>query len=258
MSTPNIRIGILETGRPPEDLAAEFGDYPNMIRQWIGDLDADYSAYAVLDGDFPASVEQADLWIITGSKFGAYEHHSWIPPLESFIRSVRSANRLMFGICFGHQIIAQALGGVVRKSDKGWGLGVHEYPTTPDWPPELGDAPDKIAIQAYHQDQVEEKPKDAVTIASTEFCEHGALWYPGFAVTVQGHPEFAKPYASALMEKRRGSVLSIEDVDQGQRNMAIKDNRAMLAGLVRRYLLNNEGRPRQISDAAIASLNRRA
>jgi len=79
-----------------------------------------------------------------------------------------------------------------------------------------------------------------VTIASTDFCEHGALWYPGFAITVQGHPEFAKPYASALLENRRGSVLKDEDVDLGQRNMAIKDNRSMVADLVRDYLLKQK------------------
>lgn len=240
MSDQKIRVGILETGRPPDNLAPVYGDYPGMVQQWLGNMDAEFSSYAVLDGEFPASPNDADLWVITGSKFGAYEDHAWIPPLEEFIRHVRSAERLMFGICFGHQIIAQALGGVVRKSEKGWGLGVHEYPTTDNWPAELGNAPEKIAIQAYHQDQVEEKPEDAITIATTEFCEHGALWYPGFAITVQGHPEFAKPYASDLLESRRGSVLKDEDVDQGQRNMVIDDNRALLADLVRDYLLKQK------------------
>ncbi len=240
MSDHRIRIGILETGRPPETLAPVHGDYPGMVQQWLGDVDAEFISYAVLDEEFPASPAEADLWVITGSKFGAYEDHAWIPPLEEFIRNTRDAGRLMFGICFGHKIIAQALGGVVRKSNKGWGLGVHEYPTTADWPTELGEAPKKIAIQAYHQDQVEEKPEGAVTIASTEFCENGALWYPGFAVTVQGHPEFAKAYASDLLETRRGTVLTDEEADKGQRNMAIEDNRSMLAGVVRDYLLKQK------------------
>ncbi|CUK18289.1 amidotransferase [Ruegeria denitrificans] len=237
MSDKKIRIGILETGRPPVELAQEYGDYPGMVRQWMGEIDADFTSYAVLDNEFPSSAKEADLWIITGSKFGAYEDHAWIAPLEEFIRDARDSNQLMFGICFGHQIIAQALGGVVRKSDKGWGLGVHQYPSTINWPEELGGVPETIAIQAYHQDQVEEAPEGAVTIASTEFCEHGALWYPGFAITVQGHPEFSKPYASALLENRRGSVLKDEDVDQGQLNMAIEDNRSMLANLIKQHLL---------------------
>lgn len=234
--TKTLRIGILETGRPPEELASEYGDYPGMVRSWLGNLDAGFSSYAVLDGTFPDSPDQADLWVITGSKFGAYEDHPWIPPLEAFIRDARGAGKLMLGICFGHQIIAQALGGVVRKSDKGWGLGVHEYPPTADWPDDLG-PPAQIAIQAYHQDQVEVTPQGAKTIAATDFCENAALWYPGFALTVQGHPEFAKPYASALVESRRGTILSEEDADRGQANMAIDDNRADIAALVQKFLL---------------------
>ncbi|MEM9629829.1 MAG: type 1 glutamine amidotransferase [Pseudomonadota bacterium] len=237
MNDKPIRVGILETGRPPVELADAHGDYPGMVRQWLDVLDAEYSSYAVLDMEFPVNAHEADLWVITGSKFGAYEDHPWIPPLEEFVREVRSAGKLMFGICFGHQIIAQALGGVVRKSGKGWGLGVHEYPTTCSWPDELGEAPEKIAIQAYHQDQVEEAPENAVTIASTEFCEHAGLWYPGFAITVQGHPEFGKPYASALLESRRGTVLKSEDVDQAQDTMVMDDNRSRLAELIRDQLL---------------------
>ena len=236
MSDQKARIGILETGRPPEELAQTYSDYPNMVRAWLKDVDADFTSYAVLDGIFPKSAKEADLWVITGSKFGVYEAHGWIPPLEAFIVKARAARKRMFGICFGHQIIAQALGGVVRKSEKGWGLGVHEYAITGNWPDELGKAPDKIAIQAYHQDQVEEAPQGAVTIASTGFCPQGALWYPGFAVTVQGHPEFAKPYVNALLESRRGGVLTDEDVDRGRRNMQIKDNRAELAGSIRKFL----------------------
>ena len=236
MSGQRVRIGILETGRPPEDLAPIHGDYPGMVRQWLGEMDADFSSYAVLDGDFPESVEKADCWVITGSKCAVYEDHAWIPPLEDFIRAARAARKRMLGICFGHQIIAQALGGAVRKSAKGWGLGVHEYAVTEKWPDELGEAPGRIAIQAYHQDQVEQAPRGAVTIASTGFCAHGALWYPGFAVTVQGHPEFAGPYVGALLENRRGGALTDEDVNRGRRNMAIEDNRAELAGLIGNFL----------------------
>jgi len=236
MSQPPLRIGILETGRPPEDLAAEFGDYPGMVRDWLGAGAAAYSSYAVLDGKLPGTPLAADLWVVTGSKFGAYEDHPWIPPLEDFIRAAQASGVLMFGICFGHQIIAQALGGVVRKSAKGWGLGIHEYPPTADWPQDLGPAPEQLAIVAYHQDQVEEVPAGAVTIAATAFCDNAALWYPGFALTVQGHPEIDKPYASALMEARRGIALTDAEVEGGERNLQIPDNRAAVGELLRAWL----------------------
>lgn len=229
-------IGILETGRPPEHLAPEHGNYPSMVKDWLDFPEADYISFAALDGELPADPRAADLWIITGSRFGVYEGHPWIAPLEGFVRACRDAGVPMVGICFGHQVIAQALGGDVGKSDKGWGLGVHDY-TPHDWPEALGQAPEKIAIQAYHQDQVFTPPEGAKTIASSPFCEHAALWYPGFALTVQGHPEFGKPYTQALLESRRGTVLKPEEVDVAQGSMGKDVTRADLARIVREHLL---------------------
>lgn len=232
------RIGILETGRPPEELAPQHGSYPDMVRDWLGGIDAAFASYAVLDMELPEDPASADLWVVTGSKHGVYEDHPWIAPLEGFIRAVHAAGKQMFGICFGHQIIAQAMGGVVRKSEKGWGLGLHDYPVNTNWPEALGPAPQQLSIQAYHQDQVETPPNGAITVAATGFCEHAALWYPGFAVTVQGHPEFDVPYARDLLEIRRGTLLSGAQVDDAQQSMDHDSNRAFLADLVKDHLLD--------------------
>ncbi len=236
MTPRTVRIGILETGRPPEELTGTHGDYPAMVRSWLRDVPAEFTTYAVLDGEIPDDPKSADLWVITGSRFGVYEDHPWIAPAEAFIRACRDAGVSMVGICFGHQLIAQALGGVVQKSDKGWGLGVHDY-TPQNWPEALGEAPDRISIQAYHQDQVLTPPEGSETIATSPFCDYAALWYPGFALTVQGHPEFAKPYASALLEARRGLTLTDAQVDVAQDSMAKPDTRDALARIVRERLL---------------------
>lgn len=208
-----LKIGILEVGRPPEELKTKFSDYPQMAIEWLGDINATYSRYAALDGFLPANVADADIWVIMGSRFGVYEDHDWIAPLEDFVRETHQANGKMFGICFGHQLIAQALGGKVEKSKKGWGVGVHRYKPTKDWPMQFGKPPEAIAIQAFHQDQVIELPAGAIQIATSDFCENAAVWYPNFALTFQGHPEFSSDYVSALLESRRGSVLSDELVD---------------------------------------------
>ena len=229
-------IGILETGRPPEELAPEHGNYPSMVQDWLDLPEAEYKNFAALDGQLPDSPRAADLWVITGSRFGVYDGDPWIAALEGFVRDCRDAGVPMVGICFGHQVIAQALGGDVGKSDKGWGLGVHDY-VPRDWPAALGQAPEKIAIQAYHQDQVFTPPQGAETIASSDFCEHAALWYPGFALTVQGHPEFGKPYTKALLESRRGTVLKPDEVDVAQGSMGKDVTRGDLARIVREHLL---------------------
>jgi GMP synthase-like glutamine amidotransferase len=230
-----LKIGVLETGRPPVELAGEFPDYPTMVKTWLAPLDAEFTSYATLDGVLSASPLENDAWVITGSRFAAYEDHDWIAPLEQFIRDCAAAPRKMIGICFGHQIIAQALGGKVEKYPKGWSLGVRRYQVT-GWPAALGPAPDHLAFQAYHQDQVVELPPDAHRIARSDFCENAALWYPGFALTVQGHPEFPAAYVEALLKIRRGTVLSPEAADQGLMRVNMPNTRAALALLIRDHL----------------------
>jgi len=231
-------IGILETGRPPEDLASTHGNYSEMVRAWLDLPGAEFRSFAVLNGEIPQDPAAADLWLITGSKFGVYEGHDWIAPAEAFIRACRDAGVAMVGICFGHQLIAQALGGRVEKSGRGWGLGVHRYGPV-NWPDALGQAPETIAIQAYHQDQVIAPPEAAETIAASDFCPYAALWYPGFALTVQGHPEFDKPYVQDLLEARRGTVLRDDQVDAAQASMAQDVTRGDLARIVRDHLLKS-------------------
>ncbi len=213
-----LHIGILETGRLPESLRGRHGTYPAMFESWLSPLEARFSSHAVLDGALPASPHEADLWLITGSRHGVYEDLPWIAPLEGFIRQCRDTGAKMLGICFGHQIIARALGGDVAKSPKGWGLGIHEYATR-NWPDELAPDPGILRVQAFHQDQVLAPPEGARCIAGSDFCEYAALWYPGFALSVQGHPEFTRAYAQDLLAERRGAVLPEPLVDEALARM---------------------------------------
>lgn len=211
-----ITVGILETGLPPEEFNNKYGSYPDMFAQLLQSQDASIECrfYAILEGDIPSDPHECDAWLITGSKFGVYEDHAWIKPVSELIRANYQANVPMIGICFGHQLIAQALGGKVIKSDKGWGLGVTQYPVThtPDWM--KGNEIDQFAIQAYHQDQVVELPKDATVLAATDFCPNAALIYGKQAISFQGHPEFSNEYMEALLQNRRGVTLAEEYADK--------------------------------------------
>ncbi len=234
MTASKLTVGILETGRRPDALWESFSDYPTMVADWLSPLNATYRPYAILDGELPDDPLACDLWVITGSKFGVYEAHDWIEPLEIFIRACQQARRKMIGICFGHQLIAQAMGGEVRKSDKGWSLGVQDYAVV-DWPKALGTPPAQISLQAYHQDQVERVPAGAHVIARSAFCPVAGLWYPGFAISFQGHPEFRSDYASALLNHRRGPGLDPAMVDAAQTTMGRAINPDELAEKIARH-----------------------
>lgn len=190
-------IGILQTGHVHDTLIETYGDYPAMFSRLLDGYGFTFKSWAVVDMEFPASVHDADGWLLTGSRFGAYEDHAFIPPLEEFIRKAYAAPVPMVGICFGHQIIAQALGGKVQKFDKGWAVGASDY----DFNGET------IRMNAWHQDQITALPEGATVIGRNAFCENAALLYGDRAFSVQAHPEIRDDYLGGLIEKRGRGVV---------------------------------------------------
>lgn len=191
-----MRIGILTTGHAPDELIPEQGDYPDMFVRLLDGHGFSFRSWAVVDGDLPESVRAADGWLITGSKHGAYEDLPWIPPLEEFIRELHAEGRPLVGICFGHQIVAQALGGRVEKYAGGWSVGRQLY----DFEGE------EVALHAWHQDQVVERPAGARVVASSEFCENAALLYGDRILTIQPHPEYNSETLGGLIRTRGQNV----------------------------------------------------
>ena len=192
-----MKIGILQTGLAPEMLASEMGDYPDMFARLLADKGFSFQTFRVVEGQFPAGVTACDGWLITGSRHGAYEDHPWIPPLEQFVRDAFAAHVPIVGVCFGHQIVAQAVGGKVERFGEGWAVGAQEY----DFDGET------LRLNAWHRDQVTVLPAGAKVIASNPFCEIAALLYDTHALTVQAHPEFRPEFVDGLMKTRGKGVV---------------------------------------------------
>lgn len=190
-------IGILQTGHAPDALVARSGTYPDMFMRLLADQGFQFRTYSVVDMEFPASIRDCDGWLLTGSRHGAYEDHPFIAPLEVFIRDAYAARVPLVGICFGHQIIAQALGGRVEKFKGGWSVGPQDY--------QFGG--ETIRLNAWHQDQVVERPKGAEVIGCSDFCDNAALIYGDRAFTVQAHPEFDPEFIGGLIDKRGPGVV---------------------------------------------------
>ena len=194
-----MKIGILEAGHLPDEMSKQFGAYPDMCAKMLAGNGFEFEAFAVVDGIFPDSVTSADGWLITGSRHGSYEALDWIAPLEDFIREAYAKSIPLVGICFGHQVLAQALGGVVEKFEGGWSVGPTEY--------QLQGSDSPVSVIAFHQDQVVKRPKDAKVIGSTPFCAYAMLAYGNKALSIQPHPEFSDAFYEALVEARgRGLI----------------------------------------------------
>ena len=201
-----MKIGILQTGHAPAEVLGTLGDYPDMFARLLSGRGLDFETWAVVDNDFPPGADAADGWLVTGSKHGAYEDHPWIPPLEELLRAIAASSRPMIGICFGHQIIAQALGGRVEKFSGGWAIGPQAYDFD-------GTA---LTLNAWHQDQVVEKPAAAQTIATNPFCRHAGLAYGDSILTVQPHPEFGADMVAALIRHRGPGLIDDAQLAQAE------------------------------------------
>lgn len=202
-----MRLTIIETGRPPEPIAAHFPRYPSMVEAMLSPFVADLFCQTVslVDGDILPDPSDIEAVLITGSPVGVYDPVAWIGPLKAWILSNAQASIPQVGICFGHQIIADAFGGAVAKAPQGWGLGRHEYHVTPTDGISTR-LPSRFGLAVSHQDQVLAAPKSAHVLASSAFTPFAALLYPDApALTLQGHPEFCPKFADALIRSRRGT-----------------------------------------------------
>jgi GMP synthase-like glutamine amidotransferase len=225
------RIAILETGAPPPRLAARHGDYPAMFRDLLGEGFA-FETFDVQAGQWPDPMA-FDAAIITGSAAGVYETDAWIGDLLDWIRAAKGRTRLV-GVCFGHQAMAQALGGRVEKSARGWGVGLHRYEvaTSEPWMSPIAAA---VAIPASHQDQVIEKPAEARVILRSDFTPFAGLAWGEDAISMQAHPEFTPAFATELTAGRHDRIdpgLVARAVD----SLKAPDDRGLVGGWIKAFI----------------------
>lgn len=221
-----MKIGILQTGHTPDAMLPNAPDYDQLFVRLLDGHDFEFLTFPVVEGVFPDGPEVCDGWLITGSRHGTYEDHPWIPPLEKLIRDIHASERPLVGICFGHQIIAQALGGTSGLSDRGWVVGRQEY----DW---LGGP---VALNAWHRDQVSEPPEGAQVVASSPRCPYAALLYEGHAFTVQPHPEFDSSFIHGLLDTRAPGNVPEEEQEHARLGLTKPVDRARIAGTMALFL----------------------
>ncbi|MDX5376731.1 MAG: gamma-glutamyl-gamma-aminobutyrate hydrolase family protein [Halomonas sp.] len=229
-----MRIGLLQCDDVAPELREAHGNYPEMFAALFQRVDPtlEFQVWRCLDGEIPDDIDAVDAWMTTGSKYGVNDGLAWVDELCDFVRELWRAGKPLVGICFGHQLMAKALGGEVVKSDRGWGVGMSFNRVTAraewmePWQPGLD-------LLVSHQDQIESLPPEAVVVGGSDFCPHYLMQIGEHFLGVQGHPEFTKEYSRDLMALRR-ELVGDERVREGETSLIATVDDTLMA----RWILN--------------------
>ena len=199
-----MKLGILNADQVKPEFVKEFGEYPDMFAEIFRAIDPDVSliTYELVNGEYPADVDEVDGYVITGSKLSVYDDVPWVHELKSFVKQLHEKKKKLIGICFGHQMVAEALGGKVQQADVGWCVGVHSNQLSKD-AESYGLEGEVMLLRSNHKDQVTELPEGAIVLAGTDSCPISSIGIADHILTFQGHPEFSEGYARVLLNMRR-------------------------------------------------------
>jgi GMP synthase-like glutamine amidotransferase len=202
-----LNVGLLACDDVPDRLRHIAGGYQDMfdalLRPHAPGLA--FTRYDACKGKVPSAPDECDAWLCTGSRFSVYDKLDWIEGLKAFVRTVHDAGKPFVGICFGHQILAEALGGSVQKAEQGWGIGVLDmHIVQPE--PWMQPPREHCKLQYMHGDQVLRLPDHSTLLAAAPHCPVAMFKVGEKMLGIEGHPEFPAAYEEALLRARRERI----------------------------------------------------
>ena len=241
-----MKIGLLICDHVRGKFLGISGDHDDMfVRMFAGYPDVEIVPYDAINGELPVDLHECDAWMATGSRYSVNDDYQWIRDLEDFVRRVAASAVPLVGICFGHQLIASALGGSVVESERGWGVGVKEVEivTGLDW---VDPGIESYRVLNSHADQVDVLPPGARVLGWNEHCPVSMMGVGDTILGIQGHPEMDPAFTEALIRDRLGSNIPEETAVAALESFEHDPDTKMLADWMLRFIA-------QASSTAVSS-----
>lgn len=211
-----MHLCIYEADRPTPEHQARFGTYADMFETWLAPAlsEARFSRVFVAGGEPLPRPGEVDAVLITGSRAGVHDGADWIAGLKAHLVELRAAGVPMGGICFGHQIMAEAFGGKVARAETGWVVGRHLHAASPAGQTLFGKQ--ELAALSFHQDQVVVAPPGTEVLLTSRQSPRGGFRYDFAALSVQVHPELQPDYIRTLLASSAVASLPEEVAAEAQ------------------------------------------
>ena len=226
-----MKIGLLQCDHVAEHLLYLNGDYDTQFTKLLPGFDWRY--YDLTAGRFPESLDECDAYLCTGSKHSVYEDIDWIHRLKKLVQTIHAARIPFVGVCFGHQMMAQALGGKVQKADCGWCVGVHTFEVVQreGW---MQPFQAEFRLLMSCQDQVLALPPNSTILAKAADCPVGMYRVGERMLGMQAHPEFSVAYMEALLRQRKERI-GTEVTDRALESLTIRQDFELIGGWIRHF-----------------------
>ena len=212
-----MKLCILDNDTLDGELAQRYTSFGAMFVRLFDDAGAHwtYDTFSTQRGEYPASFDDYDAVLLTGSAADSFSDEAWVVELRRRVTLLLLQRKKLIGVCFGHQLIGLCMGAPVARAPQGWAEGRMSY----EWlRPDLPYCQDRkqISLLVSHQDQVLALPKGATLVASSDFCPVAAFTVGNEVFCVQAHPEFDVAFSQYLLDEQRARMGEAEYAAQSQ------------------------------------------
>lgn len=234
MTSPKLLI--VQVGTPPEDIRAQLGDLPVWFRNALGISPAEAVVIRAFEGEQLPPPQRKSVAIITGSWAMVTDKEPWSEYVAEWIREAMAIEMPLFGVCYGHQLMAHALGGTVDYHPDGREMGCETVSLLPaaDTDEMMSTWPKHFPAHLTHEQTIVKLPEGAVALARSNHDPHQVVRYGRNAISTQFHPEFTPDHLAALI-RRRSAMLIAEERDPAHLMASLQET-SHARGLLRRFV----------------------